>query len=1053
MRFNTKNRIIRKKAGVILLALLMVCSSLVISVPPSNAAEQDLTSWIIGGQECAGIANAHVNITAGTTIADLQQHAEDTLPVPTVGAVAYYDSFVGLKGISWKPTSGLRNEIRLAKWDSTADNGDGTFGAYVQSTYTGGNKPDIVLSEDDAVIHVWANGWTKGNFLFHKIKLLSPTKLGAFTIGGTDCRSLTGVEVAADRTDWANALTQTGAELEVSDFNSFKGLTATPHGPAGVCIAKLYRNGSYVADVTNNSPKSILDDTKGNAHPWPKISNPENPQQIWYTSNENQTFQANDVIVMRWYDGPVHQFYKVTLKSEAPVNVPVTGVVVDTTSLNLIEGESSTLTATVSPDNATNKAVTWSSNNEAAATVDQAGKVTAVAAGTATITVKTEDGSFTANCAVTVTKAVVNVTGITVAPTSLTLNAGETGQLTATVSPDNATNKAVTWSSSDSAIASVGQNGVVTANAEGNATITVTTQDGGKTATCAVTVNKVVVNVPVTAVSLDQPEMSLKTGSTGTLAATVEPDNATNKAVTWSSSDTSIVTVADGVLTAVAVGTATITATTVDGGFAATCVVSVKDAPVLTSFTVDGIECLSLPNLTVDMGADYMNYDAIMAELAKPENGAKLEIADFSTARNVVISKNYEPGVTVWALYKMTEEGPVEIPVGDWTNVMIEPDQAIIVALVEPYVAGNFYKLFLVKQTIVAVTGVSLDNVSMTLEEGQSGTLTATVAPDNATNKAVAWSSSNEAVATVSNGFVSAVASGTATITVTTADGGFIANCEVTVTPPIISVTGVSLDKESMTLLAGQTGTLAATIAPDNATNKVVVWSSSNTAVATVNNGEVTAVSGGTAVITVKAEDGGFTDTCNVTVNVPVTGVTLDKASMTLAAGQTGKLTATVAPADATNKTVTWSSSNTAAATVNNGVVTAVAAGNTTITVKTEDGGFTADCAVTVSQDTGADLALKITYYPKQVTPKYGIPVIVNVTNVGTQASSKATVDFYLDSSNKPCYSRQIGPLQTKKSKSIGVRIPIDSIPANAKITLSAVVKADVPDANQDNNT
>jgi len=161
----------------------------------------------------------------------------------------------------------------------------------------------------------------------------------------------------------------------------------------------------------------------------------------------------------------------------------------------------------------------------------------------------------------------------------------------------------------------------------------------------------------------------------------------------------------------------------------------------------------------------------------------------------------------------------------------------------------------------------------MNLTAGGSETLTASVQPSNASNLAVNWSSSNTAAATVSSsGLVTAVAAGTAVITVTTADGGFKANCTVTVTAATVPVTGINLNKNSLSLHVNGTETLIATVLPANATNRNVNWSSSNPAVATVNaSGLVTAVSTGTAVITARTADGNFSATANVTVNNNVT--------------------------------------------------------------------------------------------------------------------------------------------------------------------------------------
>jgi uncharacterized protein YjdB len=169
--------------------------------------------------------------------------------------------------------------------------------------------------------------------------------------------------------------------------------------------------------------------------------------------------------------------------------VSVTGVTLDKTSASLSVGGTETLTAAITPANATNKNVTWSSSAPAVATVNASGLVTAVAAGSATITVTTADGNKTATCAVTVTATSVPVTGVTLDKTALTmLTIGGTEILTATVAPSNATNKAVTWSTSAPTVATVDTSGVVTAVAAGTAVITVTTADGNKTATCTVTV-------------------------------------------------------------------------------------------------------------------------------------------------------------------------------------------------------------------------------------------------------------------------------------------------------------------------------------------------------------------------------------------------------------------------------------------------------------------------------------------------------------------------------------------------------------------------------------
>ena len=172
-----------------------------------------------------------------------------------------------------------------------------------------------------------------------------------------------------------------------------------------------------------------------------------------------------------------------------------------------------------------------------------------------------------------------------------------------------------------------------------------------------------------------------------------------------------------------------------------------------------------------------------------------------------------------------------------------------------------------------------------------------------------------------------------------------------------VSVTGVALNKTTVALTVNQTETLTATITPANATNKNVTWSASGDGVVSVVDGLVRALKPGTSTVTATTVDGGYTANCEVTVSaatVAVTGVTLNKASLSLTVGDSETLTATVAPSDATNKNVTWSVTGDAV-TVNNGTVTAAKAGNATVTVTTVDGGFTANCAVTVKEAKPAD--------------------------------------------------------------------------------------------------
>lgn len=192
-------------------------------------------------------------------------------------------------------------------------------------------------------------------------------------------------------------------------------------------------------------------------------------------------------------------------------------------------------------------------------------------------------------------------------------------------------------------------------------------------------------------------------------------------------------------------------------------------------------------------------------------------------------------------------------------------------------------------------------------------------------------------------------------------------------------VTDVILDKSEVTLTVNEKTLLTARVIPDDATNKNLTWNTSNASVVTVKNGVVTAVAPGTATVTVTTDDGGKTAVCTVTVNaatVSVTGVTLNKTSASLTVGENQILIATVSPADATDQSVSWKSSDTSIATVENGVVTAVAPGTATITVTTADGGKTASCVVTVSEPIAED---KPTVRVSSVTGRAGETVDITV--------------------------------------------------------------------------
>lgn len=174
--------------------------------------------------------------------------------------------------------------------------------------------------------------------------------------------------------------------------------------------------------------------------------------------------------------------------TKTPTSTPVSNITLDKTNLNLYISQTEKLVTTISPNNATNKNVYWSSNNEDVATVNQKGEVTARGVGTAIIRVVTNDGNKEAFCTVTVYKKVFNVSEVKLDKTEATLFKGSSIQLNAIISPSNADNQKVTWKSSDESIATVNKYGLVNALNTGEVTITVTTEDGNKQASCTINI-------------------------------------------------------------------------------------------------------------------------------------------------------------------------------------------------------------------------------------------------------------------------------------------------------------------------------------------------------------------------------------------------------------------------------------------------------------------------------------------------------------------------------------------------------------------------------------
>lgn len=410
-----------------------------------------------------------------------------------------------------------------------------------------------------------------------------------------------------------------------------------------------------------------------------------------------------------------------------PGTVSVTGITLDPTSIDLVEGESATITATISPGDATNKQVRWSSSspniqvsNGKITTSFPAGSPTTTidgkkALGHGTITATAEDGKKKATCKVTVFAKTVAVTGVTLTETSLQLNKGDSRTLKATVQPDNATDKTVQWTSSNTSVATVDQDGTVTAVGGGSATIKAAA--GNQSATCSVSVN-----VPVTSISLNVNLLTLEKGSFAILTATVSPDDAMDKNVQWSSENSSVATVdQEGKVTAVGEGKTKITASA--GGLSASCT----------------IVCVIIP----------------VSAIVLDKTSLSLEKGSSETLKATVSPKDATDKTVKWS----SDNPSVATVDQNGTVTAVNSGNATITAS-----AGDFSAACEVTVTI-PVTSVTLDPTDLNLKLGETAILVAAVLPEDATDKNVIWYSSDPAVVSVDEGSITAVGVGIATIT------------------------------------------------------------------------------------------------------------------------------------------------------------------------------------------------------------------------------------------------------------------------------------------------
>ena len=616
---------------------------------------------------------------------------------------------------------------------------------------------------------------------------------------------------------------------------------------------------------------------------------------------------------------------KVTIKSP----IPMTGLNATEISKDMKKGETFTVSATKVPVETTDKTpITYQSSNTNVATVNSNGIVTAVGNGTAEITAVC--GKHSVKCATV--NVTTPLTGIKLNQTSVTLNNGGETKLVATKDPQDASQDiSVTWSSSNEAVASVSSEGTVTAVGNGDAVITATAtkaEGGNVTATCNV---KVI--TPLNKLVIDKKELTLSRGETSKLTVTKDPINTSvTDNIVWTSSDATKVKVEqDGTVTALA---------------------ATGDTPVVVKATCAGKEVSCSVSVGVPISKITIDGGDITLKKSQTQN----------------LTVTYEPT-------DFTGSKAIKWTSSDETKVKVE--NGVITALAPTEKDGVNTPVVITAETVNGIRGtinVTVPEVKSTqliinknktsIEKGSEETLTTSILPEDTTDQLnITWTSSDESKVKVENGVVKAIAPTETPVTITaTASNGLTATCEVTVT---CSLQSISLNETSLKIEAGEDATtvLAVTKNPTDATVDVadVKWESLAPTIATVVNGKVTAVAPGTTYI--RATLDGKVAECKVEVIATLKSVSIENGTdnLEIYKNKTGEMKVIYNPSYATEiPTATWTSSNEAVATVNNGVVTGLKEGTAKITVDFGNG-ITASRVVKVKEvkATGVTITVK----------------------------------------------------------------------------------------------
>ena len=432
--------------------------------------------------------------------------------------------------------------------------------------------------------------------------------------------------------------------------------------------------------------------------------------------------------------------------------------------------------------------------------------------------------------------------------------------------------------------------------------------------------------------NLKKSSLILGVGLTEKLNYTIE-EELNSSDIIWKSSDPSVATVENGIVTAISEGSAIITASI--NGISSTCKVTVSSSYV----SVTGIT-LNKSSMNILVGSTEM-----LTKTISPSTATNQDVTWKSSDQDIAT---------------VSSDGLITAKKVGTTIITVT--------------TNNGYKTTC-RVTVVdtiALKEISLNKTTLIIKEKETETLKVNFNPSTATNKKVTWKSSNTSVATVnSSGKVTGIAPGSATITVVSNDGEFVATTKVTVEAISKKVVSISLDKKELTLVSGETSTLKHTINPDYAENKNVTWKSADEKIAIVENGKITAMSVGTTEIKVISEDGNKEAVCKLTVTLPpIKGMSFAETEKTVYIGDKFKLTPINDPINSILETAIWTTSNELIANVENGKVTALSKGETIITVSNEDNTISASIKIIVSEKPKEKLNITIEGYDLDFKPE-----------------------------------------------------------------------------------